>query len=60
MAGNGGDVLHDAPGRVLSVTHARNVVAFEEDTIELRNVHLHNVAYRVSPPAAVQGQVRLA
>ena len=50
MAGNGGDVLHDAPGRVPSVAHARNVAAFDEDTIELRNVHLHNVAYRASPP----------
>ena len=45
-----GDVLYDADGRALSVTRARDVVAFDEDTIELRNVHLYNVAYRASPP----------
>ena len=45
-----GDVHYDAHGRALSVTHARNVVAFDEDTIELSNVHLHNVPYRASPP----------
>ena len=45
-----GDVLYDAHGRALTVTHARNFVAFDEDTIELRNVHLYNVVYRASPP----------
>ena len=45
-----GDVLYDAEGRALSVAHARNFVAFEEDTIELRNVNLYNVPYRASPP----------
>ncbi|MDE0390621.1 MAG: hypothetical protein OXI57_00955 [Rhodospirillales bacterium] len=45
-----GDVLYDAQGRALSVTHAREFVSFDEDTIELRNVHLYNVAYRASPP----------
>lgn len=45
-----GDVLYDAHGRALSVTHARDFVPFDEDTIELRNVHLYNVAYRASPP----------
>ena len=44
-----GDVLYDAHGRALSVTHAHNFVPFD-DTIEVRNVHLHNVAYRASPP----------
>ena len=45
-----GDVLYDADGRALSVTHARDIVAFDEDTIELSNVHLYNVPYRASPP----------
>ena len=45
-----GDVLYDADGRALSVTHARDFVAFDEDTIELRNVNLYNVPYRASPP----------
>ena len=45
-----GDVLYDARGRALSVTHAHNFVPFDEDTIELRKVHLYNVAYRASPP----------
>ena len=44
-----GDVLYDADGRALSVTHARDFVAFDEDTIELRNVNLYNVPYRASP-----------
>ena len=43
-----GDVLYDADGRALSVTHARDIVAF--DTIELRNVNLYNVPYHASPP----------
>ena len=45
-----GDVLYDAHGRALSVTHARNFVVLDEDTIELRNVNLYDVAYRASPP----------
>ena len=45
-----GDVLYDAHGRALSVTHACNFVVLGEDTIELRNVNLYNVAYRASPP----------
>ena len=45
-----GDVLYDAHGRVLSVTHARNFVVLDQDTIELRKVNLYNVAYRASPP----------
>ena len=45
-----GDVLHDVHGRALSVSHARNFVVLDEDTIELRNVNLYNVAYRASPP----------
>jgi len=45
-----GDVLYDTHGRALSVTHARNFVVADEDTLELRNVHLHDVAYRASPP----------
>ena len=45
-----GDVLYDAHGRALSVTHARNFVILDEDTIELRNVNLYNVAYRAFPP----------
>ena len=45
-----GDVLYDAHGRALSVTQAHNLVSFDEDTIELRDVHLYNVAYRASPP----------
>ena len=45
-----GDVLYDAHGRALSVTHTHNFVPFDEDTIELRNVHLYNVVYRASPP----------
>ena len=45
-----GDVLYDAQGRALSVTHAREFASFEEDTIELRGVHLYNVKYRASPP----------
>ena len=45
-----GDVLYDAHGRALSVTRARNFVVLDEDTIELRNVNLYNVAYRASPP----------
>lgn len=44
-----GDVLYDAHGRALSVTRARNFVVLDEDTIELRNVNLYNVAYRASP-----------
>ena len=32
------------------MTHARNVVALDEETIELRKMHLYNVAYRASPP----------
>lgn len=45
-----GDVLYDAHGRALSVTHARDFVAFDEDAIELGNVNLCNVPYRASPP----------
>lgn len=45
-----GDVRYDAHGRARSVTHAHDIVAFDEDTIELRNLHLYNVAYRASPP----------
>ena len=45
-----GDVLYDADGRALSVTHGRNIVAFDEDTIELCRVDLYNVPYRASPP----------
>ena len=45
-----GEVLYDADGRAVSVAHARDFVAFDEDTIELRNVHLCNVPYRASPP----------
>ena len=45
-----GDVLYDEHGQALSVTHARNFVYFDEDTIELSNVHFYNVAYRASPP----------
>ena len=45
-----GDVLYDADGRALSVTHARNIVAFDEDTIELCRVDLCSVPYRASPP----------
>ena len=45
-----GDVLYDAHGRALSVTHARDFVPFGEDSIELRNVNLYNVPYRASPP----------
>ena len=45
-----GDVLYDADERALSVTHARDFVAYPEDTIELRNVNLYNVPYRASPP----------
>ena len=45
-----GDVRYDAHGRARSVTHARDIVAFDEDTIELRNVNLCNVPYRASPP----------
>ena len=30
--------------------HVHNFVPFDEDTIELRNLHLYNVAYRASPP----------
>ena len=45
-----GDVLYDAHGRALSVTHARNFTVFDEDPIELRNVNLYNVPYRASPP----------
>ncbi len=45
-----GDVLYDEHGQALSVTHARNFVCFDEDTIELSNVHFYNVAYRASPP----------
>ena len=45
-----GDVLYDAHGRALSVTHARDFVPFGEDTIELRNVNLYNVPYRAYPP----------
>ena len=45
-----GDVLYDAHGRALSVAHARDFVALDKDRIELRDVNLHNVAYRASPP----------
>ena len=45
-----GEVLYDAEGRALSVAHARDFVAFEEDTIELRTVNIYNVPYRASPP----------
>ena len=45
-----GDVLYDVHGRAIAVTHARNFVVLDEDTIELRDVHLYNVAYRASPP----------
>ena len=45
-----GDVLYDAHGRALAVKHARNFVPFDEDTNELRKLHLYNVAYRASPP----------
>ena len=45
-----GDVLYDADGRALSVTHARDFVPFGQDSIELRNVNLYNVPYRASPP----------
>ena len=45
-----GDVLYDSEGRALSVAHARDFLAFDEDTIELRNVNLYNVPYRASPP----------
>lgn len=45
-----GDVHYDADGRALSVTQARNLETFDEDTIELRNVNLYNVLYHASPP----------
>ena len=45
-----GEVLYDAEGVALSVAHARDFVAFEEDTIELRNVNIYNVPYSASPP----------
>lgn len=45
-----GEVLYDADGQALSVTHARDLVTFDDDTIELRNVKLHNVSYQISPP----------
>lgn len=45
-----GDVLYDAHGRALSVTHARNFVPLDENIIELRNVRLYDVAYRATPP----------
>lgn len=45
-----GDVLYDADGRAVSVTHARDFVAFDEDTIEIRSVNLYNVPYSASPP----------
>ena len=45
-----GDVLYDADGRAVSVTHAHDFVAFDEDTIELRSVNLYNVPYSASPP----------
>lgn len=32
------------------MTHARDFLSFDEDTIEIRNLHLYNVAYRASPP----------
>ena len=44
------DVHYDAQGRARSVTHARELLSFDEDTIEIRKVHLYNVAYRASPP----------
>ena len=45
-----GDVLYDADGHPLSVTHARDFVAFEEDTIEIGSLNLYNVPYRAEPP----------
>ena len=45
-----GDVLYGADGQPLSVTHARNFVAFEEDTIELSSLNIYNAAYRAEPP----------
>lgn len=45
-----GDVLYDADGRAVSVTHAREFVISAEDTIELRDVNLYSVPYRASPP----------
>ena len=34
----------------MSVEHARDFLAFDEDTIELRTVNLYDVPYRASPP----------
>ena len=45
-----GDVLYDADGQPLSVTHARDFVAFDDDTIELGRVNLYSVPYRAEPP----------
>ncbi len=45
-----GDVLYDEDGRALSVAHARDFLAFGEDTIELRKVNLYNGPYHASPP----------
>ena len=32
------------------MTHARNFVPSDEDSIELSKLHIYNVAYRASPP----------
>ena len=53
-----GEVLYDADGRAVSVAHARDFVAFDEDTIELRNVHLCQRPVSGIPAVTVHGQVR--
>ena len=45
-----GEVVYDADGRAVSVTHARDFLISGEDTVELRKVNLYNVPYRASPP----------
>ena len=45
-----GDVVYDIDDQPVSVKHAHGFVALDEDPIELREMSLHNVAYRADPP----------
>ncbi len=45
-----GEVRYDPDGHPLSVAHARDLVAFDDDIVELDRLNLYNVPYRAEPP----------
>ena len=45
-----GEVRYGPDGYPLSVAHARDLVAFDDDIVELDRLNLYNVPYRAKPP----------